>query len=387
MPSIKKTSRILLSAGESSGDLLAAQLFEELSSRAPYIEASGITGPKMSQAGVKSLDTIEKLSVMGITGVLKKLPQIKMFFTELLEKIDRCNPKLAILVDSPSFHLLLGEQLRLRGIRTMMYVAPQLWAWGQNRAYTLKEQVDHLLGILPFETKFFAKYKIPYTYVGSPVYERILKIKIAEKKTDPYLLGFFPGSRSEEFAEMFPLMCNIATILAKDGYRSVINVAPSLSPYCIQETISKYRKVTPSIIKDFFTGNRLSLGPISIEQGNTLELMSIVNFALVTSGTACLECALLETPLAMVYRTSKLNFFIGSRLVKVPYLSLPNLVAGQKIIEEFVQDLDVKSIAKHIKDVCEGEQLDELQLKLKHLKKQMYPYASKKAAAVILSHC
>ena len=342
----RSSYKLIISAGEVSGDLLGAHLFQEIRLLVPEVEAWGMTGKKMQEAGVHSLYSIESLSVMGISAVLKKLPQIKRLMSDFLQKVDEIKPDLAIFIDSPAFHLRLSEKLRLRGIKTILYVAPQVWAWGQSRVYSLKSKVDHILGILPFETAFFSKYEVPYTYVGSPVYERISKTGVPILQKRKNIIGFFPGSRCEEFSYLFPIMLQVAKQLVRFGFSSVIHIAPNFKPEFVEVVLGRLGVSITEKIKLCYRNKVIK--SVCLDYGSALSLMASVRFALVASGTACLECALLETPLAVIYKTSRLNYFLACLLIKTRYLSLPNLIANKKIVEEFIQYLEVDVILQHI---------------------------------------
>jgi len=185
---IKKPFRIFFSAGEDSGDILAANLFLKLKEKKTNIVGYGLTGQTMKKSGIRSLFDLENLKVMGFQEVLSKLPELKILEQRLLQKIDQDPPDLAILVDYQEFNQNLAEQIKLRGIPSVLYVAPQVWAWREKRAENLHKKVDLILGLLPFEKTFFEKYSVNYEFIGSDIFDRTepyrknLKEKLNVKK-------------------------------------------------------------------------------------------------------------------------------------------------------------------------------------------------------------
>ena len=224
--------RVFLSAGEYSGDILAAELFVQLKVINKNIQASGVVGPHMISAGVDSFLNIESLSCMGLWEVVRALGRLRMLQSELITKILRFRPQVAILVDFPGFHLKLAELLKLHGILVIQYVAPKIWAWGENRAYRLQDQVDHILGILPFEESFFKKFKLKCHYVGTPIYDRIVshKKKFSTSCKTDLIISFFPGSRRQELIKHLPIIVDVIGMLArkKSKVKFLIHLAPSL---------------------------------------------------------------------------------------------------------------------------------------------------------------
>src|SRR6478735_8429803 len=269
--------RIFVSAGEPSGDLLAGELLDELRRYWPDASIFGICGPRMRASGAEVLFGIEELSVMGFVEVIKHLPFLKHLEFSLLEQIDRRQPDIAILVDYPGFHLRLAEDLRMRGIYVFQYVAPQLWAWGEKRTKRLRAVTDEVLGIMPFETQFFRERQV--------------------------------------------------------NYRFAISMAPNLKPEVFAQILGE------ALTSPLFESPDMAIfrqGDTTLVRGQSIHLMKTCDAALVTSGTATLECALTGTPMAVAYVMQPLSFQLAKRFVKLPHISLVNLVADSGLVSEFI---------------------------------------------------
>ena len=379
--------KVFISAGEASGDYLGAQIFGALKQKKIKLTAAGITGPKMEAAGISSWYNISQLSVMGFSAVLNHLAKIKIIQNNLLIQIERFSPDVVILIDYQSFNLTLGEQIKLRQIPTILCVAPQVWAWRQERAYYLKEKVDLILGILPFEENFFKQFNVPFKYIGSPILDRIKNIPLSSKCIQKHpSVAMFPGSRKDEFKYVFPYMWKIGKSLAQKNISVRINIAPSLRLDKISDILIKENLNVQEMFFALKTKGIFSLNNITFEKQNSLQTMKEVDFALVTSGTATLECALVGTPLAVIYVSSKLNYFIAKKLVKCPYISLPNLIFQKKVIEEFVQNINCTSIEKHILKFITGKEHIRLKQDLLSLHSILKNDASSNAAKEILNY-
>lgn len=332
-----------ISGCEPSGDLLAADLVQALAARG--IEgATGIAGPSMRAAGVAAMAHMEDFAVMGFVEVLKHLPRLKLLEIELLEKIRRARPRFAVLVDYPGFHLRLAEELRRMRIPVIQYVAPQLWAWGEHRTERLRRVTDLVLGIMPFEEEFFRGRGVNFQYVGTPQVDRAQRaigdathFGFAEGAVK---IGFFPGSRVSEVSRIVPRVQDIRSSLFKDHPEAevAVSVAPSLplGPFRpLFATEAAYDQAEKALASH---GMARDAGQRTVfVRGNSLGLMKTVDAALVTSGTATLECALSLTPMAVVYVTSPLTYWMARRVVKLPYISLVNLVAGRPLVHEYLQ--------------------------------------------------
>ena len=374
--------RLFISAGEPSGDLLAGELLVALKRQLPDLEAFGICGPRMRAAGAEPLFGIEELSVMGFVEVLKHLPYIKRLEFSLLTSIERRQPQIAILVDYPGFHLRLAESLKMRGIYVCQYVAPQLWAWGEKRTAKLKACTDEVLGIMPFEAEFFRERAVNFRYVGTPQVDRA---KGARRDRERFALGsgrvigFFPGSRPGEVSRLLPRMLAIRTQLRRldPTVRFAVSAAPHLP-------LSLFEKLLETRIEAGAEAYVHVLDDTVLVQGHSIDLMKSCDAALVTSGTATLECALVMTPMAVIYVMQNLSYQLAKRFVKLPHISLVNLVAGKGLVREFIQDFDVAEAAQELLQLARpGTYRDAQSLGLKALDAKLQGDLAENAAAAV----
>lgn len=342
---------IFLGVGEFSGELLALDLVREMRRLNKDVRFFGVTGKHLQAAGVDSIAHYEALSVMGFGQVVAKLGDLRLFAQHLLAEIDRRRPQAAILVDYPGLHFYLAEQLALRRIPVIQYVAPKVWAWGKGRISKLRRDFSLVLGMLPFEIEFFAKHGVNYHYVGSPLRDRADEVintiaarsplsreRFGVEKFSP-LLGFLPGSRLEEIKYILPLLPQLHGRL-KQMYPNIGWVLP-IADSIDRDTIYKYL-------------GKEHASAITLVSGNSLELMRMADACVVASGTATLECALLQTPLLAVYRMNEINYHLARKLVKISWISLVNLVLNKGAIREFIQDFSCDEIAAEVRDLLES---------------------------------
>jgi lipid-A-disaccharide synthase len=341
-----------ISAGEVSGDLIAADLIVAMRSIQPKLRAFGVTGETMKRAGAYEVASIEALSVMGITDVLKAVPDLVMLESNLLAVIDRMKPKFAVLVDYPGFHLRLADQLKLRGIPVFQYVAPKLWAWGEGRAKALRDLFHGVLGILPFEEEFFKSRGINYHFVGCPIKDRTDKVIVDKQKfgfsSDDIVIACLPGSRPSE------IRLNLPTIrLVTEELKRRIPAAQFLVPVADGLPWDLIQSVTglPARDKSERGSDWQTLGHLTFVRRMSLEVMALADAAIVASGTATLECALVKTPMVVVYTMSDLSYQIAKRAVKLPYVSLVNLVAGSYLVKEYIQEFSILDVANEVYDL------------------------------------
>jgi lipid-A-disaccharide synthase len=322
--------RILVSAGEASGDLYSALLVAELKRRWPGTQFFGCTGPHLRSAGVETVVPSEKLAVVGLVEVLAHIPRIYGEYRKLLAAVDAQGPAdrppLAILTDSPDFHLRLARQLALRHIPVVYLVAPQVWAWRQGRVRRMRRDLAMLLCIFPFEEAFFRRHRVPVTYIGHPLVERVRpKLSKAEFFTkhdlpvDRPLIVLLPGSRRGESGRHMPALVDAAAIIGRE--RPVHFILPA----------------SPNTGVGFF--REIAAGSsIQIIEGEAWDAIAHADLALAASGTVTVEAALLGTPMVTFYKVNPISWFLGKMLVKIPYYCMVNLVAERKIVPELMQN-------------------------------------------------
>jgi lipid-A-disaccharide synthase len=341
-------SKVLISAGEASGDLYAAALVEALRRRRPDIEFFGCAGPRMQAAGVRPVVDAQRLAVVGLVEVLTHIPRIYGEYRRLLKAAENERPEVAILTDSPDFHLRVARRLKKLGIPVFYLVAPQVWAWRKSRLPLMRRVIHRLLCIFPFEPDFFARHGIAATYIGHPLTRLVnpsasraelrRRLEIPE---DTPLVALLPGSRAGEAARHLPILLETVERLqaaAKRQPRFILAVPPGTVPLG-----SNFRE-------------RISAASIQLLEGKTWDVLACADVALAASGTVTIEACLLGTPMVTFYRVNHLSWWIGKALVRVPFYSMVNLVGGRRIVPELIQDqLSPEALAHEALELLENK--------------------------------
>jgi lipid-A-disaccharide synthase len=318
---------LLVVAGEASGDAHGAELIHCLKEQHPRVRIIGVGGPRMAAAGQEQLFDLASHAVLGLTEVLKQYFKFRGFFYRVLDLARRERPDAVILIDYPGFNLRLAARLRrdLPGSRTIFYISPQVWAWKEGRVKAMQKTIDLLLTILPFEKAWFAKKapKFNVQWVGHPLLDKIRRVEGVEP--NPNCIALLPGSRKTEVAEHLPDLWQAALSMGrkKPGLKFML-LSPNEEIQAFSlEVLAKY----PAPSFDF-----------EYNIGYAISHLSRCALALVASGTASLECALVGIPQIVVYRVHPLTFEVGRRLVKVKHLSMVNVLANEEVVPEFLQD-------------------------------------------------
>jgi lipid-A-disaccharide synthase len=315
--------RVLISAGEASGEMYGAMLIAALLRRDATLEFFGAGGDRMRAAGCNIVVDSRDLAVVGISEILGHLPKIWGLFHQLVAEADRRKPALAVVIDSPAFNWRVARQMHKRGIPVVYYVCPQFWAWRQGRVRLLRKYVDKALTIFPFEEKFFRDRGVDAVFVGHPLadlpFPRIDRASFASRhdlnSATPWIT-LMPGSRVKEVHMNLPVMLESAAKLGS-AYQFLLPVAPTLD-------------------RDFLQSLTADGPPIRLVS-ETLPALAHSRAAIVASGTATVEAALMGTPFVMVYRVAPLTYWLGRPRVKVPHFAMVNLIAGKEIVPELVQ--------------------------------------------------
>ncbi|HJS98547.1 MAG TPA: lipid-A-disaccharide synthase [Terriglobales bacterium] len=315
--------RILISAGEASGDMYGAQLIEALRRRRPDLEVFGLGGDRMRTAGCETLVDAKDIAVVGITEILRHLPRIYARFGRLRRAIAQRRPDIGVVIDSPAFNLRVARALHRRGIPVVYYVAPQFWAWRQWRARIVRRYVRQALTIFPFEVDFWRHWGVPAQFVGHPLAEAgrpsISRDELARQNgLDPAKpwITLMPGSRRREVEMNLPTMLAAAARLGQ-GYEFLLPVAPTLQTSFLRRLAGE--------------GSHIHL------LADARSALVHSRAAVVASGTATVEAAMMGTPFIMVYRVSPLSFALGRPLVKLHHFAMVNLIAGAEVVPELVQ--------------------------------------------------
>lgn len=355
--------RILLSSGEASGDLYASELLRELRKRNPAVEAFGLGGPRSKAQGAELLVDLEEISVIGLVEVVGKIPALRRAMTRLAEEARKRKPDVAILVDFSGFHLRLAKRLREIGVPILYYVSPQVWAWRRGRVRRIRDLVDEMLVILPFEEAFYRAEGVRVRYVGHPLVDLVEPARdrdrfCADLGLDPArpILLLLPGSRRREIELHVPVLRDVVEKLRRDR--------PDL-----QMVMSRAPTVTPSQLE---TALGETLGQVRLLSDGTYDGLKHAAVAVVASGTATVEAALSETPMVVVYRVGRLTYALGRRFVRLPFFSMVNLVAGRKLVPELIQSqMTAEAIRAHVESLLEPEAAEEMKRGLREVKAKL----------------
>ncbi|MWV12933.1 lipid-A-disaccharide synthase [Pseudomonas sp. R-28-1W-6] len=321
--------RIALVAGEASGDILGAGLMQALKARHPQVEFIGIGGPRMQAEGLASYFPMERLAVMGLVEVLGRLPELLARRKRLIHTLIEARPDVFIGIDAPDFNLTLELRLRQAGIKTVHYVSPSVWAWRQKRVLKIREACDLMLTLFPFEAKFYLDHQVPVRFVGHPLANTIplqadrqaARAALGVPAEVP-LVALLPGSRGGEVARLGELFLDTAQRLRalRPGVQFVL-------PCASAERRTQLEALLAS--RDL---------PLLLLDGQSHEALAACDTVLIASGTATLEALLYKRPMVVAYRVAPLTYRILRRLVKSPYISLPNLLAERMLVPELIQD-------------------------------------------------
>jgi lipid-A-disaccharide synthase len=326
-------------AGEASGDLHGSNLIKEIKKLDPNASIKAWGGDLMQQAGASLVKHYRDLAFMGFLEVIKNLPTILQNIRFCKQDIEAWQPDVLVLVDYPGFNLRIAEWAKKNGFKVVYYIAPQVWAWKENRVKKMKLCIDKMFCILPFEKDYFKnKWNWDVTYVGHP----LLRVIESFKSTTPLstdnkkVIALLPGSRKQEIIKMLPIMLSVTPHFP--GYTFMVAQAPGQDAPFYNRYLMGYSNVT--LIKN-----------------STYELLTIADAALVTSGTATLETALFKVPEVVCYKTSKFSYQIAKRLVKIKFISLVNLIMDKEIVREIIQEnLTEQQLTNALRNITENEE-------------------------------
>jgi len=328
MASGKKALKVLMVAGESSGDLYGAEVVKSMTSLSPQVTCYGIGGKEMERRGVKLLFSASELAVVGATEVLEKIGHIWKAWRGMKRFIRDHKPHLAILIDYPDFNLRLAKLLKKNEVPVLYYVSPQVWAWRRGRIKTIAKRVAKMAVILPFEVPLYQKEGVDVEFVGHPLLDILDKgLSRAEARrrlrvsADTLLIGLLPGSREREVQALLPPLVGAAEILRGKfpSCRFILPLASTIKRDVVQGVIGR------------------SHIPLAMVEGKTFEVMKAADLLLMASGTATLEGAIAGCPMVIIYRLSPLSYLIGRMLVRVKCIGLANIVVGKKVVPELIQ--------------------------------------------------
>jgi lipid-A-disaccharide synthase len=355
---------IALVAGEASGDNIGASLITVLKKQYPQALFIGIGGEKMQAAGLQSLYPMATLSVMGLIAPLLRLPQLLQVFYGVLQKLTQLKPAIFIGIDSPDFTLRLAARLKQRGFTTFHVVSPSVWAWRKKRIHAIKQAVDHMFVLFPFEQAIYQDHGVPVTCIGHPLAHVFARTVSAEQRTaiqqqlgvaqySP-LIGLFPGSRKSDLKALLPLLLAVGAQL-QVRYPQCQLLLPCPTQALQDATYTALQAYPGLSIKVLLKANQ--------------QVMQACDVMVVKSGTATLEGLFCKKKMVVVYRLSRFTYWLAQKLVKVPYISLPNLLANRFLVPELVQDdANVENIVQHI-DALLKESPAQTENRLQHFDK------------------
>ncbi len=322
-------NRIMIVAGEASGDLHGSNLVKEVLRNNPDLSFSGIGGPKMRDAGVTILADASEMAVVGLVEVISHATVIYRAFSTLKRIIRTDPPDLLILIDYPDFNLFLAKVAKRAGVRVLYYISPQIWAWRMGRVKKIARLIDRMAVVFPFEIPFYEKEGVPVTFVGHPLVD-IVHPTMARAEAqacfglDPArkTVGLFPGSRKGEILHLFATILEAAALLKKHypDLQFILPLASSLSG----TDIAPFLESSPLDIR--------------VIEGKGYDVMQVCDAIITVSGTVTLEAALMEVPMVIIYRVSPLTYAVGKRLIKVDHIGICNIVAGERVVRELIQD-------------------------------------------------
>jgi len=331
--------KLAIVAGEASGDLHAAEVLRELKRLDPAIETFGIGGDLLAREGMRLVHHAREMGIVGFFNVLRHLRMFRRIFDETANEIAREKPDAVLLVDYPGFNLRMARRCKELGIRVVYYISPQLWAWKQGRVKQVAKYVDRMIVIFPFEETFYREHGIEAAYVGHPLIEEIGHIgrpgvgsresgvvagaassptRDPRHPTPAVRIALLPGSRKAEVASLLPAMLDAVEILARER---------SVDAYVVQAPT-----IPRELLDEYVAGRN-----VRVVAHNNGEAVAAADVALSSSGTATLECAVLGTPVIVMYRLSFANYWLGRMVVTIPHFALINIVAGKKIVPELIQ--------------------------------------------------
>ena len=346
---MSRTLRIALVAGEASGDILGAGLMQALKARHPQVEFIGVGGPRMEAEGLVSAFPMERLAVMGLVEVLGRLRELLARRKRLIRDLIEARPDVFIGIDAPDFNLTLELKLRQAGIRTVHYVSPSVWAWRQKRVLKIREACDLMLTLFPFEAQFYDEHQVPVRFVGHPLADaipqqadRAAAREALDLPQDEPVVALMPGSRGGEVARLGELFLDAAIRL-----RALRPGIHFLLPCATPERREQ--------LEQMLAGRDL---PLTLLNGRSHEALAACDAVLIASGTATLEALLYKRPMVVAYRVAPLTYRVLKRLVKSPYISLPNLLAERLLVPELIQDAATpEALAQAVAPLIDGGQV------------------------------
>ena len=372
----KKNKTIMIVAGEASGDMHGANLVREMLNLDPALNFYGIGGNRLREEGVELLANASDMAVVGLTEVVSKLGSILKIMGIMKRSLDERRPDLVILIDYPDFNIPLAKAAKKRGIKVFYYISPQVWAWRKSRIGQIKKTVSKMAVILPFEVEMYHQKGFGVNYVGHPLLDMV-KLNYSKQESrkkfglseDKITIGILPGSRTSEVRILMPELLRAAQILKREmpDLQFILPLADTLEETSVTEIISGFNV------------------DVKVVSGHTYDVVSCADLALVASGTATLETALLGVPMIIVYKISLLSYFIGRLFVHVKNIGLVNIIAGKTIVPELIQGdaSGMRIAAESLSILKNGERRQKMIKELEAIRARLgEPGAARRAAQI-----
>ena len=361
--------KILIVTGEASGDLHGALLIKELKKLIPDLKIFGIGGEKLKEEGVELIYHIRDIAVVGILEVIPKFFRIRNAMSVLYQKMLSDRPDVCLLIDYPGFNLRFARLAKKKGIKVVYYILPQIWAWGRWRVKSIYRWIDKGISILPFEQEFYDVSRFIGTqieFVGHPLLD-IIQPKTENRKPKTEIIALLPGSRKEEIKRILPVM--LECVKEMPEFEFILPVAPGIDRNCIERLV--------------VATNELPLHRIKIVEGSVYEILRSSKLALIASGTATLEACILEVPMIIIYKFGLISYIFGRLLVRTRWIGLPNIIAGEEVVPEFIQfNTKPPKIIKTARRILKNR--EQTVLKLREVNKKLGSSGAAHRAAEIL---
>lgn len=374
----EKRIRIGIVVGEVSGDILGAGLLKELKKAYPDAVFEGIGGPGMLAQGFNTLFDMEELSVMGLVEVLSRIRRLFQVRGELIQHFTQNPPDIFIGIDAPDFNLGLEARLKQQGIKTVHYVSPTIWAWRENRVHKIAKAADLVLCLFPFEPEIYHRYQVNAKFIGHTMADQV-PLEVDQQAARQHLgltgdapvLALLPGSRGGEVAKLLDVFVQSAERLAKSVPELTV-VIPAVNPRRRQQ------------IEDYLQDKKLAF-QLELVDGNAREAMIASNVVLLASGTATLEAMLCKRPMVVAYKLAPITHWLMGFLYKQDYFALPNILAGEELVPELLQqDVNPDTICQHLLPLM-NEDKQELQNKFMHMHQELKKNADQQAAQAVIN--
>ena len=360
--------KLAIVAGEASGDLHASEVVRELKSLDPSLETFGIGGDLLAAEGMRILHHAREMGIVGLFNVLRNYPMFRRIFDDTVRAIAAEKPDAVMLVDYPGFNLRLAKRCRELGLRVIYYISPQVWAWRRGRVKHIAQYVDRMIVILPFEEDFYRQHGVPVSHVGHPLIDELAGVERGDRPPGtPLKIALLPGSRRGEVSSLLPAMLDAVKVLRNvDAY---VIQAPTIHTAEVFE-VMKQRETFLRIVPH--DGGRAIAG---------------ADVALSSSGTATLECAVIGTPVVVMYRLTPITHWLAKRLVKLPHFGLINIIAGAEVVPELIQkDVNGERIAAEVRKLAAPAEHARVRAALAAVREKLGgPGASRRAAEAIMA--